>query len=589
MHQQQQGLTLQAMQQMMMQQQQQQQQQYQYQLQQQFMQTQQHQQAPQPILSPQQQQTTGQLQHQHMPQQQQPLQVQSNMMWPINLQQQQQQVNPYLAPVTSFSSTFSSIDETTKVVAAKMAPALGELRTVNSQGMLLPLVAIPTADSSSDENPKVQMLECMNVIEEALQDPALVDAGKVLLKAMTASSSYMSDILESKKQYKQQQQQVQKLQQVQNQLQLQREQQDHQKQVQSQSGTDRVFFLGSPMHARNASASTLLSDPVKEPCDVFSGAILREPSLNVPAKTAAPVTPVLSATYPQQVHDSTKSATIPRADPPAAHHVKSIVHKASRGRVEKTSAYKHQHHQTSKPNINPELTKFEGSPHKFLLAILHARGYPTLRLTSYEAGYHVDPTHLQLASFGSAVVKAVHSSDARSLSKLIGCGLSPNPCNQFGDSILSLICKRADYSVFSVLVDQGCDLQICDSFGRTALHNLAWASRFSGPMAKVILDYDLHQVLLEDKRGQCPLEYVRQDKWGEWISFLRANMDVYWPVSYDRPIKPLPRDFRNGSVADPMPALSTDLAVKISSGEVSPEDAARQSQPAPPTPVFSLI
>jgi len=535
----------------------------------------------------QQHQTPGQPQHQqHI---HQPMQVQSNMMWPINLQQQQHQINPNPAPVLSFSS----IDETTKVIAAKMAPALGELRTVTSQGMLLPLVAMPTTDSKSEENPKVQMQECMNVIEEALQDPALADAGKVLLKAMTASSSYMSDILESKKQHEQQQQQqLQKQLQVQKQLQLQKDQQLHQKQAAPQSGTDMVFFLGSSMHARQAP----FSNPIKEPCAAFSGAVLQKPALNVPVPplmspllTPTPVTPVLSATpHPQQVQRTTSRTTVSRAAP-LAQQVKPTVHKASCGRVEKTSVHKHQHHQASRPNINPELTRFEGSPHKFLLAILRARDYPTLRLTSYEAGYHSNPTHLQLASFGTAVVKAVHSSDAQSLSKLIGCGLSPNPCNQFGDSILSLICKRADYSVFSVLVDQGCDLQICDSFGRTALHNLAWASQFSGPMAKVILDTDLHQLLLEDKRGQCPLEYVRQDKWGEWISFLRANMDEYWPVSRDRPIKPLPRDFRNGPVADPMQALPTDYAVKISSGEISPEDAVKQSQPPTPTPGFSLF
>lgn len=427
---------------------------------------------------------------------------------------------PNTAPVSSLVTN----DPSSKFMQ-NVPPSVAAMRTVTSQGMLLPLVPMPeTQMTSNQNNPKEQMQDCMNTINEALKDPTFANAGKVLYQAMQASTKYTNE-----------------------------------PEKQSQDcARDKRFFLNASIQPREGNVvfpelPTFQSAPTEIIICPTQQEHKQEPHL-VPAK----VTPVLSSTPPPGGPTHT-AAIAPKAKP--------TVHKASCGRVEK------------KPKAPSTLV--EGSPHKFLLAILRERGYSTQRLTSKEAGYHVDPTPLQLASFGSLVVQAVHTNDTESLSKLLNCGLSPNPCNQFGDAILSLICKRAAYDVFKVFVDHGCDLQVCDSFGRTALHNLAWSGQFSSAMAKIIMDSDLNQLLIEDDRGQCPLEYVRRGHWDEWICFLKDNVDIYWPLSMDRPRRSLPRysrqynDAGRAIIADPMSAVPPSLAARIASGEISTEEAIR--------------
>lgn len=444
---------------------------------------------------------------------------------------------PNTMPVSSLTTSDSS-----SKFMQKVPHSVGEMRTVTSQGMLLPLVQLPeTQMTSNQNNPKEQMQDCMNTINEALRDPTFADAGKVLFQAMQASSNYMNDPGK-----------------------------------QNQDGAqDKRFFLNASIQPREGNVvfpelPTFQSAPNEIMVSPTQQESKQEPHI-VPVK----VTPVLSSTPPPSARTDT-AAIAPKA--------KATMHKASCGRVQK------------KPKAPSTIV--EGSPHKFLLAMLRERGYSTQRLTSQEAGYHADPTPLQLASFGSLVVQAVHTNDTESLSKLLDCGLSPNPCNQFGDAILSLICKRAAHDVFKVFVDHGCDLQVCDSFGRTALHNLAWSGQFSATMAKVILDCDLNQLLIEDNRGQCPLEYVRRGHWDDWIAFLKDNVDTYWPLSMDRPRRSLPRysrqynDAGRAIIADPMSAVPPSLAARIASGEISTEEAMRmtsRSVPARASIDFSLF
>ena len=209
------------------------------------------------------------------------------------------------------------------------------------------------------------------------------------------------------------------------------------------------------------------------------------------------------------------------------------------------------------------------------MILLKERGYPSQTISSEEAGYGFEPTPFQLASFGARLVHAVHTKDVGLLDRLLSCGISPNPCNAFGDSVLGLVCKRANHQLFSCLVRHGCDLRVCDSFGRTPLHHIAWAGTFSGEAAKLVLNHDLQQLLVQDKRGMCPLQYTRKEQWTDWIALLRESMDVYWPISNDpqkRPQTLFPRDCRGPHLPDPENAVSTELAFHVAAGTISPEE-----------------
>jgi ankyrin repeat protein len=179
----------------------------------------------------------------------------------------------------------------------------------------------------------------------------------------------------------------------------------------------------------------------------------------------------------------------------------------------------------------------------------------------------------KLNSFGTELVKAVHSSDVEKLGTLLSCGLSPNPCNQFRDSIVDLVCKRANHEIFQCLVDHGCDLRVCDGFGRTPLHHCCWASEFSPEIAELILKRDWLQLLIEDKRGQTPLEYMRPDTAGDWILFLESLTESLFPIGDCVPPLESLKELRpDGVVPDPPNALPSKLAEAVSSGHMTPEE-----------------
>lgn len=191
------------------------------------------------------------------------------------------------------------------------------------------------------------------------------------------------------------------------------------------------------------------------------------------------------------------------------------------------------------------------------------------RVKADEAEYEVVPSALQLASFGTRVVKAVHTSDEKALSELLECGLSPNPCNQFRDSILDLVCKRGNVAIFECLIKHGTDLQTMDGFGRTPLHHCCWASSFCRPIVDAILERDPMQLVIEDKRGQTPLEYVRADLASDWIQYLESNLHKYWGSTV--PTLSSPKAKRpSGTLPDPPNAMPVNLASMVSSGKLLP-------------------
>lgn len=229
-----------------------------------------------------------------------------------------------------------------------------------------------------------------------------------------------------------------------------------------------------------------------------------------------------------------------------------------------------------KKRSNTKSSRME-SPQDALWRLLSQQEYQNVsRIKAEDAAYDTMPSALQLASFGTELVKAIHTSDVDLLSSLLSCGLSPNPCNQFRDSIVDLVCKRANTSIFSCLVEHGCDLRVCDGFGRTPLHHCCWASEFSPDICDAILSQDIMQLFIEDKRGQTPLEYVRDEQALDWIDYLEDNMERYFPRGGTLPSLQNVKDLRpEGCLPDPPNALPVPLAAAVSSGKISPEDVAR--------------
>lgn len=190
--------------------------------------------------------------------------------------------------------------------------------------------------------------------------------------------------------------------------------------------------------------------------------------------------------------------------------------------------------------------------------------------------YDVVPSPLQLASYGIYLVWAIQSSDTSLIRKLLGAGLSPNPCNQFRDSVMGdLVCKHGKVLVYKCFVDEfHSDLRVADGFGRTLLHHCCWAQEFCRPIVEDILRRDPIQIFLKDKQDKTPLEYVSAEASGPWKRFLMEVADTCWPMGSTLPklrSSSPGRRLQNGDLRDPVKALSPVRAVAVASGNITPE------------------
>ena len=192
--------------------------------------------------------------------------------------------------------------------------------------------------------------------------------------------------------------------------------------------------------------------------------------------------------------------------------------------------------------------------------------------TAGDAGYATQPSPLQKASHGTALLRAVQRSDTEALVGLLRAGLSPNPCNAHGDSVLQMVAKRSDYSLFRALVvDGGASLRVADSFGRTVLHHAAWADAASDDtfrIVRLVLERCGPEILwLTDKNGIGPFDFLRDEKWDPWAKFLEESQDVLTAIIGREPPTPAGGDVE-GMLPDPPGALKPEMAARVASGEV---------------------
>jgi hypothetical protein len=237
----------------------------------------------------------------------------------------------------------------------------------------------------------------------------------------------------------------------------------------------------------------------------------------------------------------------------------------------------------------------EVSPQKYLDHVMSSRGYSTEKYKTLQTGYHNKPTVLQNASYDLYLIGIVRScirnrsnddvytEESLKLQEILQSGISPNPCNSYGESLVHLICRLGDQQLLEIMIGNGCSIQLSDDYGRTPLHDAFWSAEPALEVVTTLLFEDLHLIQMTDCRGSLPLDYVRSDHWGIWKNFIHSKKDIFWPnllsgtsstasnivaenaVIHDSPnSRPLP---------DPIHALPLDLAKQVASGKLKPGQA----------------
>jgi hypothetical protein len=219
------------------------------------------------------------------------------------------------------------------------------------------------------------------------------------------------------------------------------------------------------------------------------------------------------------------------------------------------------------------------SPQAFLDELLESRGYSTKVFETLKTAYHCKPTPLQQASYDVHIIRVVKMKDAETLDAFLKGGLSPNPCNSYGESIVHMVCRRGDHELLKVLIQNGCNIQVADDYGRTPLHDACWTAEPSFETVKMLLQQDRHLFYLKDSRGSLPLSYVRREQWPAWIEFLEQKKDAYFrPRNMDIDgveSDPILTMFEPNTkqMPDPFHALPVATAALVAQGKISIEAA----------------
>jgi len=168
------------------------------------------------------------------------------------------------------------------------------------------------------------------------------------------------------------------------------------------------------------------------------------------------------------------------------------------------------------------------APDQFLKRILNSRGYSTDMMPAMASPYRQTPTNKQMQDYDSELVGAVRSSDLTKLKSLRDIGRSMTACNRFGESIVHMACRRADFEVVDYLLENAGGEWGVDDFGRTPLHDACWRPEPRFDIVTCVLDKNLHLLRVLDVRGANPLNYVREEHWTQWCAYLFHQKERYW-------------------------------------------------------------
>ena len=137
-------------------------------------------------------------------------------------------------------------------------------------------------------------------------------------------------------------------------------------------------------------------------------------------------------------------------------------------------------------------------------------------------------TDEQIAAYTITVVQACRSNDLDALKKLQSEeGQIMNCFNRFGESLLTMACRRGFEDIVEYLLDSAeVDVRISDDSGRTVLHDACWNPSPQLKICQWIMQRDPALFFIADNRGCTPFQYARPEHWGIWRRFLLDNKDT---------------------------------------------------------------
>lgn len=148
--------------------------------------------------------------------------------------------------------------------------------------------------------------------------------------------------------------------------------------------------------------------------------------------------------------------------------------------------------------------------------------------------FFIKHTEEQIKAYDVQVIQAVRAQDMNQLKNMHKAGRQLQCANKFGESLIHMACRRGFVDVVRFLVDEaGVSVRVRDDYGRTALHDACWTSEPNEELVEYLIRQCPELLLMSDKRGNAPFEYVRREHWGQWRRFLaqKENENIFKHIS----------------------------------------------------------
>ena len=157
-----------------------------------------------------------------------------------------------------------------------------------------------------------------------------------------------------------------------------------------------------------------------------------------------------------------------------------------------------------------------------LKACLKAQGKDAQIRSSLEThDYFIEKTEENIKSYSQDVITAIRNQDLDALQFFYSQGRTLQSCNEFGESLIHMACRRGFNGVVEFLVrEAGVSIKVIDDYGRTPMHDACWTASPNFDLMEMLLDVEPSMILLCDKRGHTPLDYTRREHWDKWARFL---------------------------------------------------------------------
>lgn len=177
------------------------------------------------------------------------------------------------------------------------------------------------------------------------------------------------------------------------------------------------------------------------------------------------------------------------------------------------------------------LQKTQQNPQSYYEYILKSKGCNanTRESLSSDSFFHIH-TQEQVDSYDHDIIAAIRSQDIQTLREMHQNGRLLTCCNNFGESLIHMACRRGFTEVVTFLLKEaGVSLRVRDDYGRTPFHDACWTCTPNFELMDILIDTDPDLLLMSDKRGHSPLQYVRREHWPAWMEYLRRKKEALIP------------------------------------------------------------